>query len=248
MFGIKQRAFTLVEMLVVIGIMAILAVLLLPVFHKMMDRMTAAKFCSNLRTVAAALHGYAADNNETFPAFVDKRFGTGGSAIHWQGRIASYLGEDIYSPKYSSAEAIRASVLHDPADKTSWPGGGPQRNVAINGTTILDENGNPEGGTTIMGATARHLPAINRPSALMLVGPGADAQYSTIWGSCARFGFDGDLSHSQRYKEGMYFAFADGHVALKTTPWVQYEYDHRYESAFMDWSANNPTPLVNPAD
>ena len=243
----QHRAFTLLELLAVIGIIVLLAAVLFPVFTRLMERTTAARFCSNLRTVAAAFHAYAADNNETFPAFFDERFG-GGIAGHWQGRIAPYLGEDSTSEKYSSVAAIRRSVLHDPADTTVYPGDGPQRNVAINGTTILDENGNPMDGTYVQGATARRVATITRPSTLMLVGPGADSQYSTIWGACARFGFDSDFSHSQRYQEGMYFAFADGHVALKTTEWVQYEYDRRYESAFLDWSGTNPAPLANPSN
>lgn len=245
-----HRAFTFVEMLVVVAIIAILGVLLFPMFQRVMDRVTVMKFCTRLQTVAKALQGYAADHDATFPAFVDERVGNSLPA-HWQGQIAPYLGEDIYSERYSSVAGIKASPLHDPADKTvnEDDGGKPQRNVAINGTTLLDANGIPLGGTQIMGVTARRISTIARPGHLMMVGQGVDANISNIWGACARFGFGSDyFEHCQRYPEGMYFAFADGHVDLRKYNWVKYEFDHRYDSAFFDWngSALNPEPLANP--
>jgi prepilin-type N-terminal cleavage/methylation domain-containing protein/prepilin-type processing-associated H-X9-DG protein len=236
----KQRAFTLIELLVVIAITAILAALLFPAVSGMIARANAVKFSSNLRTVAAALLSVAADNNATLPAYVDGRL----PLKHWQHRVAPYLGEDPTSAIYDSVEETRKSVLHDPADKFVVP----QRNVAINGqaTYVL-----PNSQTVpTQGATDRILASIERPSLLMLVGQGVGAQYSTIWGGCARFGFDANLSHSDRYKEGMYFAFVDGHVALKSKAWVQYEYDRVWNaqtgSAFFDWGACNPPPLQNP--
>lgn len=245
----KQRAFTLLELLAVIVILAVLAALLFPQAGKMMARAGSAKFTSNLRTVASALMSLAADNDGTIPAFADLRF----SPIHWQERVAPYLGEDPLSSRYKSAEGVLASALHDPADKTVCALYGtplPQRCVAINGATALNASGqsiDPSMGTA-MGVTNRKLGSIERPSQLMLIGPGTSAQFSNVWGLCARFSND-NFDQVQRYPEGMYFAFVDGHVALKSRAWVEYEIEHGRnfgKSAFFDASATNEPPLDNP--
>jgi prepilin-type N-terminal cleavage/methylation domain-containing protein/prepilin-type processing-associated H-X9-DG protein len=63
----RSRAFTLVELLVVIGIIAILIGILLPVLASVNERGRDVKCQSNLRQLIQAVHGYAAENDGSMP-------------------------------------------------------------------------------------------------------------------------------------------------------------------------------------
>ena len=63
----QQRAFTLIELLMVIAIIAILAALLLPVISKGKLRARQAQCASNLKQIGVAFHGFAHDHNSRFP-------------------------------------------------------------------------------------------------------------------------------------------------------------------------------------
>jgi prepilin-type N-terminal cleavage/methylation domain-containing protein/prepilin-type processing-associated H-X9-DG protein len=63
-----KRAFTLVELLVVIGIIALLISILLPALSKAKEAANTVKCASNLRQIGIGLAGYVADNKGTLPA------------------------------------------------------------------------------------------------------------------------------------------------------------------------------------
>ncbi len=58
----RGRAFTLIEVLVTIGIVLTLALLCLPVVQKSRDRGLTAKCAGNLKNIGASLTAYVADN------------------------------------------------------------------------------------------------------------------------------------------------------------------------------------------
>ena len=62
-----RRAFTLVELLVVIGIIAALIALLVPVFAKAREQAHRTKCLSNLRTIGQAMFVYANNNRDRLP-------------------------------------------------------------------------------------------------------------------------------------------------------------------------------------
>jgi prepilin-type N-terminal cleavage/methylation domain-containing protein len=65
--GRKTRAFTLIEILVVVAIMAILAVIAFPVAGGMLDRGADASDLNNLRQIGTAISQFAAENGGRIP-------------------------------------------------------------------------------------------------------------------------------------------------------------------------------------
>jgi prepilin-type N-terminal cleavage/methylation domain-containing protein/prepilin-type processing-associated H-X9-DG protein len=98
----RRRAFTLVELLVVVGIITVLIALLLPVLSKARRQAAQVACMSNLRQVGAALVGYASSNRGWFPAPAVAGCPFDEDWLHWQsdrdpmeGSIVPYLGKDL---------------------------------------------------------------------------------------------------------------------------------------------------------
>ena len=87
----KQRAFTLVELLVVIGIIALLISILLPSLANARRSANTVKCLSNLRQVGTALQMYAGDYRGAMPVCrQDPENGGTGSTYYWIDMLAPY--------------------------------------------------------------------------------------------------------------------------------------------------------------
>ncbi len=101
----RPAGFTLVELLVTVGIIALLASLLVPQAEKLVDRADATKCMSNLRQIGGAFHLYLGDVDGAFPTSSGNN-STSGTGLtgsnpltggNWLVEIYGFLGKAITS-------------------------------------------------------------------------------------------------------------------------------------------------------
>lgn len=110
-------AFTLVELLVTIAIIAILAALLFPVLSKVNLKAKETDAISRLRQVSVALIGYAAENNNAIPLGDAGKNpdGSGGRGLIWVNLLSPYFQQpDLRDNPIESWDAITSKYRKQP--------------------------------------------------------------------------------------------------------------------------------------
>ncbi len=91
----RRKGFSLIELLVVIGIIAILAAILFPMLTRVQDKGKQTKCLSNMRQLALAISSYVQDSNGAMPdAWTSGNWSSG----TWRERIMPYLkSKNVYN-------------------------------------------------------------------------------------------------------------------------------------------------------
>jgi prepilin-type N-terminal cleavage/methylation domain-containing protein len=89
-----RQAFTLIEMLVVIAIIALLVSIIVPAVNTAIGRARTSTVMSNMRSIGHAIQLYTMDNKNRFPVRYGYSSTEHGKSMHWQEQIQDYLGKD----------------------------------------------------------------------------------------------------------------------------------------------------------
>ena len=89
----KHRGFTLVELLVVIGIIALLIGILLPALSRARKQASNVKCLSNLHQIALAYAQYAGENHGKMPVYMNSNATMDPAFVTWQEQLRPYYGK-----------------------------------------------------------------------------------------------------------------------------------------------------------
>lgn len=205
----RQRAFTLIELLIVIAIIAILATILFPVFARARENARRSACQSNLHQLGLAMAAYTQDYDERYPPAM-----AAGSGFSWDINIAPYAGVTVTNNK-------APQIFFCPDDT------GPRINNFSNSTRrsyAMPKPNGGSGGIILSTNLSRLLSEVLLPSAtLLLVEQPVNAN---IFGGNSRavcFYPDQQLTMSANtppnpdlpypnHFEGWNYLFCDGHV------------------------------------
>ena len=84
----SNQAFTLLELLIVIAMIAVLAAVLFPVFQKVRENARRTTCQSNLRQIGLAITQYTQDSDETLPPGA---YALGGATVTWRQGVFPYV-------------------------------------------------------------------------------------------------------------------------------------------------------------
>lgn len=209
-----RGGFTLVELLVVIGIIAVLIAILLPSLQKARIQAQRVACQANLRQVMTAVFAYQAENGGRFVyqnsrgALVPDPFNNAVTRPNWfesvtrfmkmGGREQTGVFEALLCP------TVRASDPSDPARKNSYVANGWMCHFAVKTTK--------EAATVVAFTCQRrlHADSVVRPHAPSNLNPPNTTLKTSRWSGWMRVG-NGELETNRPHDGGTNVVFADGH-------------------------------------
>src|SRR6476620_821285 len=112
-----NRAFTLVELLVVIGIIALLISILMPALSKARQQAVKVQCASNLRQWGIALAQYVGANKGCYPyngRAITPAVPVGGYHLSWNSSVVQQFFEDYLTKSKAVSERQNDNVLYCP--------------------------------------------------------------------------------------------------------------------------------------
>ena len=231
MRSFRHKAFTLVELLVVIGIIAVLVALLLPALSAAREQAQRTQCASNLHQLSTALINYATSNEGVFPTHEDPSEG-------------AYLWDLSFTSRNALVNAgASKGVLFCPSDpdrpaaiwNTQW---GPKY-TAI-GYFLLYHRWNLKGdpGPTAV-ADSQHKPPLSAPKLIMRLSE--DQPHDKILACDPIIDLNGDFAGIT----GGYFNDRSAHLSTRTAG-ARGEMPTGANAAYLDghvvWRPFNPDP------
>lgn len=145
-------AFTLVELLVVVGIIAVLIAILLPALNKARNAARTLQCANNLREIGAAMHLFATNNRDRFPG---RGALASGAKDEWMGVVNKQIFGRNMIPRYGAYSESQ------PLGCTEWPTGTTLRGYLYSLTAV---GGNFDKSKDIIGPNGMELPKIQASS------------------------------------------------------------------------------------
>lgn len=220
----RNRGVTLLELLLTLGIAAVLVLLVVAVTRQAANQSKAVTNVSNLRQIAAGLIGYAGDHGNRLPYNSIKENGSYVTFYTRQLALAGYVadGAIFFSPwgkQWWTTPAARMRALRNPALQSSLPWSSPAYGANCEGAMP----NSPSSTVAINGAHLGQVAANGDLSRLVLLRDVYNPNTEDKGGGMIRFvGGSSSASYLPRPKDRagyrfIHAVFADGHVE-KFTP------------------------------
>jgi prepilin-type N-terminal cleavage/methylation domain-containing protein/prepilin-type processing-associated H-X9-DG protein len=238
-----MRAFTLVELLAVVAIIAVLAAFAFPMAKSMISKSHAAKCGHNVATLIRAIHAYGADNGD-LPYSSNTSVAGGRNFLWWHKEIMPYLGykwDDVCPNPDAPFEGKGwlPDVFRCPADKywgVTW-GMDPSYGINHNLTGTIPGGWPPR--WQLPGASRTKTVTVPNPAKILLL---ADAGHSEEDGGPAwRIGTGQNVHGFQARHDGYgTVGWLDGHVTLESAETLQKL--HKEASPWPSWITPSQVP------
>lgn len=251
----KKSAFSLVELLVVVGVIGILLALLLPALSSGLQRARQTTCINNVCQLGQALQEFVGENHK-YPLFVDSKIDTNGvpcDTVTWMEVIGQQLGtktngfgSDVWAcPGVKSMGPLKGNFGF--YGYNAFGVGADTNSLGLGGTfgfthTVPFKIGTTEGGFPVVKPAVADF-AVLKPSEMMAIGDGFHGNREQIfsgqnllWRHGSFTGFRDTPAATARHQAKANAVFCDGHVE---SPTLKFLFEDTSDAALSRWNRDH---------